>query len=427
MSSQSAPADRSVATAQAAPHAQRGREDWRVIVAIFWITSMVENLGVSQVFAFLPTLLKDMGVSKADGLAFVGLFTALIFIVGAPLVPLWGVWADKYSRKAVIVRSALVEALVFACIALSHEPWQLALSLLLIGFQLGNTGVMLAGIRDVVPDRRLGRTMALFGASGPIGWAAGPILAGPILVDGLGWSFSAVFWFSAALSVGTAVLVAVGSREVRPSVVPQGRVLQLAYGAVRGVLADPVILRIFAIYFVTYLANQLSRPYQPVIIAGVVGSGEGQATAIGIVIGVAALIGALAAIVGGALGDRVGFRSVLIGALLGGGIALLATPLAPTLAILAFTVMTFTACNASVGAMVFSLLSTEVPPERRSATLNLVYLPLYAAGIIGPIVGGIVAPRTGPGGPFVLGALVFLVAAVVVALRLRPERRPAAT
>src|SRR5262245_51450291 len=178
-----------------------------------------------------------MGVPVDQRLGFVGIFSALIFIVGAPLVPLWGVWADKYSRKAVIVRSALVEALVFACIALSREPWQLALSLLLIGFQLGNTGVMLAGIRDVVPDRRLGRTMALFSASGPIGWAAGPILAGPILVDGLGWSFSAVFWLSAALSVGTAVLVAVGSREVRPSVVPEGRVLQLAYGAVRGVLA----------------------------------------------------------------------------------------------------------------------------------------------------------------------------------------------
>ena len=60
-------------------------------------------------------------------------------------MPLWGVWADKYSRKAVIVRSALVEAVVFACVALSREPWQLALSVLLIGLQLGNTGVMLAG------------------------------------------------------------------------------------------------------------------------------------------------------------------------------------------------------------------------------------------------------------------------------------------
>ena len=407
--------------------AHHGRDDWRTIVAIFWITSMVENIGVSQVLTFLPSLLQDMGVPEADGLAFVGLFTALIFIVGAPLVPLWGVWADKYSRKAVIIRSALVEAVVFACVALSREPWQLALSLLLIGFQLGNTGVMLAGIRDVVPERRLGRTMGLFGASGPIGWATGAILAGPILVGGLGWSFAAVFWLSAALSVGTALLVAVGSREVRPSVVPEGRVLTLAYGAVRGVVTDPAILRIFAIYFVTYLANQLARPYQPVIVGKVAGPGTEQAIAIGAVIGVAALIGALAATVGGALGDRLGFRPVLLGALLGGGVALLLTPLAPSVVLLALTIFAYYACNGSVGAMVFSLLSTEVPPERRSATLNLVYLPLYAAGIIGPIVGGIVAPRTGPGGPFVLGALVFLVAAVVVAIRLTPERRPAAT
>jgi MFS transporter, DHA1 family, multidrug resistance protein len=404
-----------------------GRDDWRVVVAVFWLTSLVEGLGISQVFAFLPSLLSGMGVAESERLSFVGLFTALIFVVGAPLVPLWGVWADKYSRKAVIVRSCLVEALVFACVALSREPWQLALSLLLIGFQLGNTGVMLAGIRDVVPDRRLGTTMALFGAAGPIGFAVGPILAGPILVDGFGWSLPAVFWLSAALSVGTAVLVAVGSREVRPAVVPQGSVLPLAYGAVRGVLADPAIVRIFAIYFVTYLASQLSRPYQPLIVEGVVGTGEGLATAIGLVIGGAALIGALAATVGGALGDRLGFRTVLLGALVGGGIALLLTPLAPSLLLLALTVLAFTACNGSVGAMVFSLLSTEVPPERRSATLNLVYLPLYAAGIIGPIVSGLVAPVTGPAGPFVLGATVFLVAAGVVAARLRRARPQAAT
>ena len=79
---------------------------------------MVEGLGVSQIFALLPTYLREMGVAEADRLAFVGLFSALIFVVGMPLVPLWGVWADKYSRKAVIVRSALVEAVVFAGVAL---------------------------------------------------------------------------------------------------------------------------------------------------------------------------------------------------------------------------------------------------------------------------------------------------------------------
>src|SRR5258708_21767080 len=126
-----------------APVGSSGRNDWRWVVPVFWITSMVEGLGVSQVFSFLAPYLHEMGVPDAERVPFVGLFSALIFVVGMPLVPLWGVWADKYSRKAVIARSAVVEAVVFGCVALSREPWQLALSLLLIGFQLGNTGVML--------------------------------------------------------------------------------------------------------------------------------------------------------------------------------------------------------------------------------------------------------------------------------------------
>jgi DHA1 family multidrug resistance protein-like MFS transporter len=92
----------------------RPTQDWRVLVAVFWVTSMVESLGISQIFALLPTYLLEMGVPEDERLAFIGLFSSLIFLVGLPLVPLWGVWADKYSRKAVIVRSALVEAVVFA-------------------------------------------------------------------------------------------------------------------------------------------------------------------------------------------------------------------------------------------------------------------------------------------------------------------------
>ena len=115
---------------------------------------------------------------------------------------MWGAWADKYSRKVVIIRSALVEAVVFAAVALAREPWQLALAMLLIGFQLGNTGIMLAGIRDVAPLRRFGTAIALFGASGPVGFAVGPALAG-ILIDGFGGSCGGLRVVGAP-SVGTA-------------------------------------------------------------------------------------------------------------------------------------------------------------------------------------------------------------------------------
>ena len=387
-------------------------QDWRLLLLVFCVTSVVESLGVSQIFAFAPAYLTQMGVADADRLHFIGIFSALIFVVGAPLVPLWGVWADKYSRKAVIVRSALVEAVVFACVALSREPWQLAGSMLLVGFQLGNTGVMLAAIRDATPRHRLGTAIALFGASGPIGMAIGPVLGGRI-VDGLHQGLPAIFWVSAGLSVGTALLVTFGSREVRPAVIPQGRLVSLAFGAVRGVLTDPAIRRIFLIFGVAFLGAQMSRPYLPVLVEAVNGRVD-LASAIGFVSGTAALVGALVSPIGGWIGDRVGFRPVLVGGLFLGGVSAAILPLLPSVGTLAVGVLVFGACYSVEAAMVFGLLATEVPAERRSATLNLVYLPLYAAGIIGPILGAIVV-GFGIWAPFVAAAAVFVTGALVVA------------
>ena len=40
--------------------------------AVFWVTSMVEGLGVSQIFALVPSYLREMGVPEDERLAFVG-------------------------------------------------------------------------------------------------------------------------------------------------------------------------------------------------------------------------------------------------------------------------------------------------------------------------------------------------------------------
>ncbi len=400
------------------------RRGWIGLVAVFWVTSMVEGLGVSQVFALMPSQLSGMGVPDADRLQFIGLFSALLFVLGMPLVPLWGVWADKYSRKAVIARSALVEAVVFTGMALAREPWHVAVSVLLIGFQLGNTGIMLAAIRDATPRARLGTVIALFGASGPVGFAVGPTLAG-VLIDGLGWSIGAVFAVSAVLSVGMALLVTFGTHEVRPEVIPEGRALTLAFGAVRGVLDDRAVRAIFVIFGTAFLANQMTRPYIPVLVETIVHRGPGLASSIALVAGTGALTGALLSPLAGTIGDRIGFQPVLVAALLGGAIAL---PLMPLVASgvgipgLTLVAVAFAACTSAVSAMIFGLLATEVPAARRSQTLNLVYLPLYAAGILGPAIGSQVVTLGLPA-PFVLGGAVFLVGAVGV-WRRRPTPIP---
>lgn len=400
----------------------RPAQDWRVLLAVYGITSTIEAIGVSQIFAFLPIRLREVGLPEADIPAFTGLFTSLIFVFGIALVPLWGVWADKYSRRAVIVRSAVVEAVVFAGVALAREPWQLAIALLLTGLQLGNTGVMLAALRDVTPHGRIGTMTALFGATSPIGFAVGPVIAG-LMIDGLGMQLTDVFWLSAGLSLAIAVLLMVGTREVRPEVVPIGRVMALARAAVVGVLRDDAIRRLFVIFGVALLANQMYRPFLPILVEGIVGPGAGLASAIALVTGTAVLVGAVVSPVSGPIGDRIGFRWVLAASLLLGGIAVALMPVAPGVATLALLAAIYAALGAAVQAMMFGLIATEAAPERRSTTLNLVLLPLYVAGIIGPSVGAIVAAGVGVNGVFPAAGGISALGGVAIVASLRRGRR----
>jgi MFS family permease len=399
----------------------RAPQGWRSLLVAYAITSTVEALGVSQIFAYLPLRLREIGLPEAEIPAFTGIFTSLIFVFGILLVPFWGVWADKYSRRAVIVRSAIVEAIVFAGVAVAQEPWQLAAALLLTGLQLGNTGVMLAALRDVTPPGRIGTMSALFGATGPIGFAIGPVIAG-LMIDGMGLTLPDVFWVSAALSAAIVVVLLVGTREVRPEVVPAGRVVELARNAVLGVLRDRGVRRLFIIFGVAILANQMYRPFLPILVEGIFGSGAGLASAIALVTGTAALVGAFVSPVSGPIGDRIGFRPVLSASLIGGGIVVALMPLAPAVGWLALLAAVYAALQAAVQAMMFGLIATEAPPERRSATLNLVLLPLYVAGIIGPSLGALVAAGTGVEGVFPAAGVVFLLGGLGIAGVLRRVR-----
>jgi MFS family permease len=391
----------------------RQLQDWRPLLAVYWFASFVEGLGVSQIYAFMPNRLAEVGVPSADIGQYVGLLGSLFFVSGLPFIPLWGVWADKYSRKAVIIRSALVEAVVFAVVAGSAAPWHLLVGMLLVGFQLGNSGVMIAAIRDVTPRHRLGLAMGLFAASSPLGFGTGPAI-GAFMIDQLHLGSAAVFALAGVLSVAMAVVIAVGSREVRPEVVPSGGTLRLAFGAVRGVMSDPTVRWLFGVYGLVFVGRQMSGQYMALLVHNVEGSSLEVAGSVGLVLGVATIVGAALSPAGGWVADRLGFRRVLAGSIAGAAVAFAILPVAPDVAVLAVAYSLAVACLAVVGAMVTGLLASEVPADRRSATLNLIYLPLYAGGIAGPAIGATVV-SAGLRAVFVVAAVV-MVGALLLAI-----------
>jgi MFS family permease len=397
---------------------RQGQPDWRLLLSLYSITSFIEGYGVAQVYAFLPNRLQEVGMSDPDIARFVGILGALFFLTGLPFIPLWGVWADKYSRKAVIIRSALVEVAVFGVIAASRETWQVVIGVLLVAFQLGNSGVMMAAIRDVTPTHRLGLAMGVFAASSPLGFGTGPAL-GAFMIVGLNMTSAGVFAVAAILSGAVALMLAVGSVEVRPDIVPQGSVLTLAFGAVRGVLSDRTVRWLFTIYGIAFLGRQMSTQYLPLLIHEVENTHLNAAGTVGLVLGVATIVGAALSPIGGWIADRVGFRTVLVVSMGGLALSLAALPLAHTAALMAVAYGLSVAFVAAIGAMVSGLIAREAPAERRSATLNLIFLPLYLGGIAGPALGASVVSTGLPTVYFLAAAAVACgcVAAIVFARR----------
>lgn len=395
---------------------QRLASSWRVTLVLFFVTSVVESYGYSHVLAFLPVYLEGMRVQHAA--TWVGVLSALTFIVGLPLVPMWGVWAKRHGGKAVIIRSAYVEAVVFALLGLSHRLPGVVVAMSLVGFQLGNTGIMLSSLRRLVPDNRVGSAISTFSVASPVGMALGPLVGG-WLVHGAAFTLHDLYYVDAALSVMTGSLLLLSYREAAPSKDTSAEsAWRMAWNSVRVTFNLPVTWLLFGIYGLLMVTRQMVNPYVPVAIEQFYHHRGSITLAIGAMVGLAALVGALITIVAGRLGDRVGFTKVLAWAF---------AVLVPAAVLLGFShhllpfgfiLTAFSAAVSISGAMIFALFSTRIPESHRTTALNLVYLPMYLGGIIGPLAAsGLI--HFGVIGPFGGAALASLMGSLVIFRKLR--------
>jgi MFS family permease len=389
----------------------RRASGWITLLVLFGIASTVEAFTVSHVFRFMPLYLATVHVPPPEVPAWTGYLNAAFFLFGLPLVPFWGVWSERYGRIPIIARSAFVEMVVFAVLWLAQNRWQAAFGLLLVGFQLGNTGVMLTALRAVTPQGRVGFAISLFGVTPSLGFALGPVTGG-WLVDHSILNLHTLFAVDAAMSVvAGAILLAFAREGTRPPP-PSGSAARLAIGAVRQALTGKMTLIVFGVFGLAYFAQQIANPFLPLLVLRIVGSSSGAAGQIGIVFGASALLGALLSPLAGAAGDRYGFRPLLAGACVLAAASLAELAAAPSLVWLTVGAVALGAAAATTISMVFALLATTVPDDRRATTLNLVLLPIYFSSVAGAVVGALLV-REGLNTVLWTGAAISLVAALL--------------
>src|SRR5918998_25609 len=155
---------------------------WRGLMGVFHPPSIVESLAYGHFGAFTPLYLRELNVPAADVPFWTGILGGVGFVIGLSLLPFWGVWAERYRRKLIIVRSSYISALLFAIAAASQNIWWLLFARFLVGFVLGNTGLMLALQSETTPRQRLGMAVALVSSGIPLGVAIGPYF-GSLIVE----------------------------------------------------------------------------------------------------------------------------------------------------------------------------------------------------------------------------------------------------
>ncbi|HXJ48272.1 MAG TPA: MFS transporter [Candidatus Acidoferrum sp.] len=393
------------------PISTRKASGWVRLLVLFGIASTVEAFTVSHVFRFMPLYLATVHVPPPEVPAWTGYLNAAFFLFGLPLVPFWGVWAERYGRIPIIARSAFVEMVVFSVLWLAQNRWQAGFGLLLVGFQLGNTGVMLTALRAVTPNGRVGLAISLFGVTPSLGFALGPAIGG-WLVDHNALNLHTLFALDAAMSLAAGVVLLALAREGTRPARPPGSTTQLALGALRMALTGRVTLVVFGVFGLAYFAQQIANPFLPLLVLRLIGGTSGAAGQIGIVFGASALLGALLSPLAGAAGDRFGFRPLLAGACVLAAASLAGLAAAPNLFWLTVGAVALGAATATAISMVFALLATAVPEERRATTLNLVLLPIYFSSVAGGVVGAILV-RNGLNTVLLTGAAISLVAALL--------------
>jgi MFS family permease len=360
------------------------------LLVLFLAAGVVESQAFGHLGAFTPLFLQQLGVPANQIPAWTGILAALGFVIGLPLLPFWGVWADRFGRKVIIVRSAYVEAVLFSVTALSPNVWVLAAGRLLTGFVLGNTGVMLALLADVTSRRRLGLAVGIASAGFPLGAAIGPFVGG-LIAQGPG--IRTLLLLDAALSGAMGLVLTLTVREEPRVLVAAGSAVAMLRAAVRDVLAAPRVVGLFLVYFLAMFGMSLATPFVPIQLQRLYHGTPAQLPAtIGSTLAAAGVAMAITTPVWGRLGDLVGRWRVLPICLLALVCGLAAEATAPALAPLQLSIVGIGLFQGAVGTTIIALLALLAPQERRASILNFSLLPSQLSWFLAPITGaGLVA------------------------------------
>jgi len=364
-------------------------ESWQRNLYAMFVAEFIVIVGFSFVEPFMPLFIQELGNFTNQQAAFwAGIATSATGIAMFFSAPLWGIIADRWGRKPMVLRAMFGAGVVLALVGIAPNIYYVIALRFAQGLLSGTIAAASALVASLTPRNKMPFAMGLLMVAVFGGDSLGPMLGG-FTADTVG--YKAAFFITGGLlfSGGLIVFFLVKEKFERPAKGQRASLSSLLRLAKSREML-PLLLALCALragpQMVTPIISLFIRELDPKCMA---------ATMSGLAFCLMGVVAAISAIISGRLGEHIALKKILVISCLGTGLLYLPPMWAGTVTqLIIFIALTgllkgglMTSSNALVG--------LSVPRSQQGIAYGVAQSANALGSGLGPLIGGSLAPLIG--------------------------------
>jgi MFS transporter, ACDE family, multidrug resistance protein len=376
---------------------------------IFGIT-LTAVMGVSSIAPAFPSIARSLNVSSSQ----IGLLITFFTLPGILFTPIFGVLADRYNRKIILIPSLFLFGLAGTACAFAESFEQLLLFRAFQGTGSAALGVLnLTLIGDLYSGNRRAEVMGYNGSVLSIGTAAYPAIGGGLAI--LGWHYP-FFLSLIAIPVGLFALFFLKQSEGQ-----NGLGMQLYFKEIWSALNSRHVLGLLLGMFFTFII--LYGGYITFFTILLDEKFEKSSLAIGIILSGSSLVTAVTSAQLGKLTLRFSEKSLITAAALLYTLLFLIIPFIDNIWFFILPIILFGIAQGINIPSILNLLTGYAPKDYRAAFLSVNWMVMRIGQAFGPYFLGIIYSTISLEGTFYFTAGVALLFVMTSLCIIQPGKK----
>lgn len=288
---------------------------WKRNLIVCWFGMFVTGVGMSQIAPVLPLYIKHLGVVNAASIAQLsGIAFGITFIISAIFSPIWGIAADKYGRKPMLLRASLGMAVVVGSMGFAPNVYVLTGLRLLQGVITGYSTACTTLIATQTDKEHSGWALGTLSTANISGSLLGPTIGGFIAES---FGLQNVFFITGAMLLIAFIITALFVKESFKREDKMVLSIKETWGMVP---EKSLTITMFVTFFILTVALYSIEPIITVYVTQLSRDTSHVALLAGLTFSASGLANIIAAPRLGKISDKIGAQKVILVALLAAGL-----------------------------------------------------------------------------------------------------------